>query len=191
MPLPAVNLQPQFTLLVPALAPSLPPPHPIQALCNFSSSEAFRSRIIESGALSRLVAAWVGGEETMKDEIAVALCQLASDDTRVALVTEGALPAVLSLAPASTRPVETQQLCARTLVLLSSVEDSAVTMMHDGVVSALEVLSSSVDAVTKLLVACVLVNLAKVKVLHAMLIKDDAIKTLIPLTLESKAETRR
>ena len=58
-------------------------------------------------------------------------------------------------------------------------------------VSALEVLSASVDAVTKLLVACVFVNLAKVKALHTMLIKDDAIKTLIPLTQESKAETRR
>ena len=55
-------------------------------------------------------------------------------DTRVALVTEGALPAVLSLAPPALRPVETQQLCARTLVLLSSVEDNAVTMMHEGVV---------------------------------------------------------
>ncbi len=49
----------------------------------------------------------------------------------------------------------------------------------------------SVDAVTKLLVAVVFCNLANVKALHAMLIKDDAIRTLIPLTLESKADTRR
>jgi hypothetical protein len=48
-----------------------------------------------------------------------------------------------------------------------------------------------VDAVTKLLVAIVFCNLAKVKALHAMLIKDDAVRTLIPLTLESKADTRR
>jgi hypothetical protein len=55
------------------------------------------------------------------------------------MVTEGALPAILSLAPSGARPVETQQLCARTLVLLSSVEDNAVALMHEGVVSALEV----------------------------------------------------
>ena len=49
------------------------------ALCNFSGSEAFRSKIIESGALARLVSAWMTGEDSMKDEIAVALCQLTSE----------------------------------------------------------------------------------------------------------------
>jgi hypothetical protein len=92
------------------------------ALCSFSSSESIRSRVIESGGLARLVATWVSGEDAMKDDIAVALCQLACDDTRATLVSEGALPAILSLAPAAARPLETQQLCARTLVVLTSLE---------------------------------------------------------------------
>jgi hypothetical protein len=57
-------------------------------------------------------------------------------------VAEGAIPAVLSLAPAGARPVEHQQLCARTLVLLSTLEDNAVALMHEGVVAALDVLSN-------------------------------------------------
>ena len=68
--------------------PPLPPPdragmettrNCALALCNFSGAEAFRSRIIESGALARLVSAWMTGEDSMKDEIAVALCQLTSE----------------------------------------------------------------------------------------------------------------
>jgi hypothetical protein len=42
-----------------------------------------------------------------------------------------------------------------------------------------------------MLTALALCNLARVKAFRAAMIKDDAIKTLLPLTSEKMAETRR
>jgi len=158
------------------------------ALCNFSTSAGFHSKIIAVGAVTSLVDTWTTCEEGMKEDVAIALCKLASEESRAAMIEDGALPAILSLA--TSRP-EVQQLCASTLALLSSLDEIVPVLVSDGALPALESLSSSSDPGTRLLTATVLRNMANQKSNRAVMIKEDAIKTLLSLTMDTLVDTRR
>lgn len=132
------------------------------ALCNFSSQEGFRSRIVEAGAISALVALWETTDGEMKQDCAIALCHLTGDDTEVRMVNEGALPPILSLC--STDSADEQALAANTLVKLSSVKDNQGTMAQEGVVPALTMLAGAGPVEVKRLCALVLTHLSSFKV---------------------------
>lgn len=132
------------------------------ALCNFSSQEGFRGRIVEAGAISALVALWETTDGEMKQDCAIALCNLTGPDTEVRMVAEGALPAILSLS--STEDKEEQVLAAETLVKLSSVKDNQGTMAQEGVVPALSMLAQQGAVEVRRLCALVLTHLSSFKV---------------------------
>ena len=132
------------------------------ALCNFSSQEGFRGRIVEAGAISALVALWETTDGEMKQDCAIALCNLTGPDTEVRMVSEGALPAILSLS--STEDPDEQVLAAKTLVKLSSVKDNQGTMAQEGVVPALSMLAGAGAVEVKRLCALVLTHLSSFKV---------------------------